>query len=197
VAPETRGSEPIQLIFDDSTTTIGYKTDSVRELISRIEEPAIAQGDTDADSTHAPDSLVVFSSRTGVDETKLVAKWYRIVGFISVCTILSLVVLLCILSDGYSDRDGSTLDTVLSSALAATSLVFLSSARWCHSAGFAFSHCALIICIVYSLAQPIFSCSEIQIAIKLLLVIAETILVYVSNVLRDVYSAQAIVIKRQ
>lgn len=197
MAPQTRGSEPVQLVFDDNTTTIGYKTDSIRELISRMEEPSTALVDTDEDSTHALDSLVVFSSRTGVDETKLVAKWYRVVGLFSMCLLLSLVIFLRFFSASQSEVHGTSLDTLSITTTVATSFIFLSSARWCHSAGFAFCYCALIVCIVYSLAQPIVSGSEIEIAMKLLLVMTETFLAYVSKVLREVYSAQAIVIKRQ
>jgi len=193
-------------VFDDNTTTIGYRTDSVDKLLKKYcTGPEVVPLETD-DSTVASDSLVVFASLSDDAELVQAAAPLRFQGFIAMCILCSLQILggVLVVADIAQNPEGSALfeaSTVgyLSSLfLVSVSVLFLGSVRWKSSDGFVVCSAFLIAHLVFQLAQSgIWLGSALTVSTNIGSLLTEGFMIYLSNSLRDVYSAEALMVRRR
>ena len=136
------------------------------------------------------DTLVLFSSLSEGSEIRASTAHFRFLGLVTVAALLATTAVHYFTTD--TDPDWLKLISVC-----LESVLFLTSLRWSSSEGFVLCFGSTVFFLLTSLASPFFQGPELDVTLNILLAVCTVLLMYLSRVLGEAHSAQAVVIKRQ
>lgn len=189
----------MQLIFDDNTTTIGYKSDSVDRLLKRYISPANPPSIEEENQATSPEPLIVFASKSEDSEIALLVSETRVQSFIIIPVLYTLIAFKWFISTLVDARD--VVDEIVfwpDLLLVVGGILFLLCLKRKDSTGFTVCWTLLVADILYSFLEfdTLFR-SPIASAIEISIIFSVGFLVYLATIFSDAYSGHTLLVRRR